>query len=143
MTPMAAALGAVFFVGLVGLAYLFVWHPVQQFLDLREDVKRRMAKFDTERARWKTSYDTEPLDSVLSKMRERHLLAAEHDFRELAVQMRSFAETQHLAGWILRKMQFDPGKAQAALSDLADAIALERAEHLMQQRSAVARASGG
>src|SRR5437899_1725837 len=105
--------GRGFFVGLVGIAYLFVWHPVLQFLGLLEDVKRRMAKFGTERARWKTSYDTEPLDSVLSKnsvlskMRERHLLAAEHDFRELAVQMNSFAETQHLAGWVLRKMQFD------------------------------------
>ena len=141
---MLASIIAVLLVALTGFAFLFIWNPIKQFLGLREEVKYHTAKFEKERARWKTTaQNTEPLDSVQSKMIERQLLAAEREFHELAVRAKSFAETERLATWILRKMQFDPVNLGAALSSFADAVALKRTDYVTQQRSRVAKASDG
>jgi hypothetical protein len=137
MTPIGAAVGALLLVtGLGGLAYLFVWHPLQQFLRLRETIKRRIARLEHERARrQEAAHRTATLDSVLSKLTIRQLVVAEQEFHKLAVQVKSFAETQHAAAWVLRKMQIDLAKAQAGLSDLSAAIALERNEHVTERRA--------
>jgi len=139
-----ASIIAVLLVALTGFAFLFIWHPIRQFLGLREEVKYHTAKFEKERARWTTiAPSTEPLDSALSKLTERQLLAAEREFHELAVRVKSLAETERLATWILRKMQFDPVNLGAALSGFADAVALKRTNYVMQQRSRAAEASDG
>jgi hypothetical protein len=137
MTPIGAAIGTLLLVtGLTGLVYLFVWHPLQQFLRLRETIKQRIAKLERERARrQEAKHRTANLDSVLSKLTIRQLVVAEREFHKLAVQVKSFAETQHAAAWVLRKMQIDLAKAQAGLSDLSAAIALERDEHATERRA--------
>ena len=145
MTPVEAAVSALFLVaGLGGLAYLFIWQPIQQFFGLREEIRGRITKLDNERARREdTLRHAGTLDSVLSKLPIRQMLVAEREFHRLAMRVRSFAETQHLATWVLQKMQFDLVKVESCLSDLSAAIALERAEHLTEQRIDVAPLSGG
>jgi hypothetical protein len=145
MTPMGAAASALFLVaGLGGLAYLFIWHPIQRFLGLREEIRHRIAKLEKERARrLGTDRHTQPENSVLSKLTIRQLRVAEQEFHKLAVRVKSFAETQHAATWVLRQMQFDLAKAEAGLSGLAAAIALERDEHLAGRCPDVAGAAGG
>jgi hypothetical protein len=135
--PFAAwiAFIAVIFAGLGGVVRQFAWRPIQQFLALRTEIRCRIAEFKNERARWKvTQYDADqPLRGVLSKAEEEERLRrAQIEFRDLAAQMRFFGEREHLATWILQRLQFDPIKVEAGLSDLADAIAHERAEHFAE-----------
>jgi len=133
---MLALVIAVLLLGLMGFAFLFIWHPMRQFFGLREEVRAQIAKFEKERTRWKAARpNTAPLDSALSKTTERQLLAAEREFHELAIRVKSFAETERLATLILRKMQLDPGHLGAALSSFADAVALKRTDYVTQQRS--------
>ena len=99
-----------------------------------------MAKFERTRET-DASHETKAVIAILANERERHLLTIQHEFSELAAQMRSFVETQQSATWALRKMSLDPMKAATGLSDLADAIALDRSERWRQPRPDMARSS--
>ncbi len=135
MSAISAAILAGAFLVLGCLALLFVWHPIQRFLLLREEVTARVALFKRERARYqKTRYlHAEPSRSLLLRTKERHLVASLSDFNELAFKMKSFAETQRIATWALQKLNLDPLKAEAGLHDLADSIACERDELYREQ----------
>src|SRR5262245_34131017 len=108
MWPVILALS---FIAFGGMALLCVWHPIQRFLVLREDVAARIVLFKQERARCTASHhDGAPRCALL---KEEHLLAWRNEFNDLAFKMRSFAETQRIATWTLQRLKLDPLKVEA------------------------------
>lgn len=121
---------ALMIVGCVTL--LFVWHPIQRFLLLRDEMAARMVLFKKERARYTINDTAEPSQSQSTYLREKLLLAWQHEFNEFACRMKSFAATQRMATWTLQRLNFDPLRIEAGLRDLSDLLAAERRELHLQ-----------
>ena len=115
------------------LTLILVWHPIQRFLVLRDEVAARMVLFKKERARYAVSHDAEASQSTYLK--EKHLVEWLHAVNELAVKMRTFAETQRVATWTLQRLNLDPLRIEAGLRDLSEVLATERSELHMQTSS--------
>ncbi|MBI4275508.1 MAG: hypothetical protein HY659_12505 [Rhizobiales bacterium] len=110
------------------IAMEFVGRPVRKFFDLRGEVIRRMTQFANVRARQKevrddvgaTSGNVELLD--LSDKENARLEEAQSVLRDLASQMRSFADNELLAVRIVRLLRYDPQNASAGLIGLSNSI---------------------
>jgi hypothetical protein len=106
----------------------FLGRPIRKFFDLRGEVIRTMTVFANVRARWKevrddvgaSSGDAEVL--VLSYEEIGRLNDAKVPFRDLASQLRSFAQNEYLATWIVQRFGYEPAKASAALIGLSNTI---------------------
>jgi hypothetical protein len=110
-----------------------VWHPIQRFLLLRDEIAAQMVLFKKERARYTINGTAEPSQSTY--LREKHLMAWQQEFNEFAFRMKSFAETQRMATWTLQRLNFDPLRIEAGLRDLSDLLAAERSELHVQTSS--------
>jgi hypothetical protein len=103
------------------VALVLLWHPIQEFLHLRQTIKDRIAEF-------KAARSTDNRETA-GERSEIYLTQAQLEFRELADQVRCFANKQPLALIALRMIQFDVARAETSLLGLVDAIAMERTLH--------------
>ncbi len=104
-----------------------VGNPLLRFFDLRTEVRRTMILFANVRARW-TDADREGVaipvtaGADLSPDEQERLKDAEVQYRDLASQMRAFADTRAFACRFLRALGFNPRKAAAGLIGLSNSI---------------------
>jgi hypothetical protein len=98
----------------------FVGGPVRKFFDMRGEVIRRLTEFANVRARYKPLPDGSGNlgEMGLSDKEIARLEEAQRTLRDLASQMRAFAENEPLAAWFVR-WRYDPLKASAGLIGLS------------------------
>jgi hypothetical protein len=94
------------------------------FFDLRTEVRRAMILYDNVRARWREadrvaipSEDKDMTPDNFERLQE-----AENQYRDLASQVRAFADTQSPTCVILRWFGFDARKASSGLMGLSNTI---------------------
>jgi hypothetical protein len=135
--PLMSGLGGILVTVLVGLtgwlAILLVGRPIRDFLDLRREVRRRMLQFANlpvlQLMPGVTDNDGSLADSVDPRIRE-----ARQTFRDFGSQMRSFAETEYLASWVLGRFGIDPFKAGEALFGLAHTLSKNSDERRVHRK---------
>lgn len=118
-------------------ALTFVGGPLRKFFDLRGEIIRRLTEFGNVRARYKVLPDGslgvgghEELEQI-SEPEIARLEEAQRTLRDLASQMRAFAENEVLAARLVR-WRYDPMKASAGLIGLSgsyDTYGKDRALH--------------
>jgi hypothetical protein len=121
-SAMGGALGA----ALGWIASSFVGGPVRRFFDLRGEVIRRLTEFGNVRARWKdirddsgaSSGQVEEMD--ISEKEIARLEEAQRVLRDLASQIRAFAENEPLAMRFVL-LRYDPMTASSGLIGLSNA----------------------
>ena len=131
------ALGSAVCVALGWGVSSFVGSPVRKFFDLRGEIIRRLTEFANVRARYKVLPDgslgvggLEELGQI-SDPEIARLEEAQRTLRDLASQMRAFAENEALAAWVVRRL-YDPIHASAGLIGLSrsyDTYGKDRAFH--------------
>ncbi|SRR6266496_1534718 len=106
------------------LATDFVASPVRRFFNLRIEIIRRMTQFANVRARWKELRDDPNRleDLGLSEKDQQRLEEAQSTFRDLASQMRGFAQTEWFAVKTVQILGYDPLNASAGLLGLSNTI---------------------
>ena len=98
----------------------FVGSPIRKFFDLRGEVIRRLIEFGNVGAsRNEAGPGMVELIDISYEQRAR-LHQAQMVFRDLASQMRSFAENEGMAMWLVRKLGYDPMEAGVALIGLSN-----------------------
>ena len=122
------------FLCLGGISFQLVWKPVQHFLLLRSEIIGRTERFRRERERWKAmegrgSSSDQATRRVQDTEIELRLRKAQLEFRHLAEQINVFVASEPIASRVLRIFRYDPVEAETSVSNLADAIALERGEY--------------
>jgi hypothetical protein len=131
---------AVLLAGAVGFGFVLIWHPIREFIGLRDRIKARVGEIERQRSRGNDlRQETESLRAVVSKAKHQQLIEAEHDLLGLADQMSQFPAKYPAATWVLGRMRFDPIRAAAGLKALANAIKLERAQEANRPRAPVPR----
>lgn len=101
--------------------------PLLRFFDLRTEIRRTMILFANVRARWKDK-DWEGVGipvttgADLSPDEQERLRDAQIQYRDLASQMRAFADTRAIACLFLRALGFNPRKAASGLIGLSNSI---------------------
>ena len=104
-----------------------VGSPLLRFFDLRTEVRRTMILFANVRARWRDE-DREGVGvpvatgADLSPEEQENLKDAQIQYRDLASQMRAFADTRAFACRLLHALGFNPRKAAAGLIGLSNSI---------------------
>jgi hypothetical protein len=94
----------------------FVGRPFRRFFDLRGEISRRLVQFDNVSARAKMIDDTRREPIKLNPAQDTRLTEAQNVFRDLASQMRAFAQAEWLAEWIVRRVfRFDACETSKAL----------------------------
>src|SRR5262249_28074311 len=95
----------------------FVGRPGGRYFDFLGEVIRRVTEFANVRPRWQQTRDGElraididPNDMLYEKEDVR-LNEAKRTFRDLASQMRAFAENESLAMWLVVRLEYNPLKA--------------------------------
>jgi hypothetical protein len=100
--------------------------PLLRFFDLRTEVRRTMISLANVRARWKTNRTDDTIEAVaeppLTEADSERLTDAQLQYRELASQMRAFADTRVFATVFLGIFGFSPRKASAGLLGLSNSI---------------------
>lgn len=98
--------------------------PLLRFIDLRTEVRRTMILYDNIRARWRQVGDavvavagTDTTPDNVERLEE-----AEHQYRDLASQIRAFADTQSPTCIVLRWFGFDLRKASSGLIGLSNTL---------------------
>ena len=101
-----------------------VGKPLLGFFDLRTEVRRAMILYDNVRARWREadSIAVPSDDKDLTPDNVERLQEAENQYRDLASQVRAFADTQSPSCVILRWFGFDARKASSGLMGLSNTI---------------------
>jgi hypothetical protein len=132
--PALIVISTVFLLCLGGISFQLVWRPIQHFLLLRSEIIGRTERFRRERERWKaTEGRGSPSDQATRRVQdteiELRLRKAQLEFRHLAEQINIFVASEPIASRILRIFRYDPVEAETSVSNLADAIALERGEY--------------
>src|SRR5260370_2988150 len=92
--------------------------PRLRFFDLRTEVRRTMILYDNVRARWRERDNVRVLatgDEDMTPDNFERLQEAENQYRDLASQVRAFADTQSPTCAILRWIGFDMRKASSGL----------------------------
>jgi hypothetical protein len=120
--------GTVSDLGPIALA-LFSWivfntigKPLLRFFDLRTEIRRVMVLYDNVRARWrKVGSLAVAVDDMTPDNFDR-LQEAENQYRDLASQVRAFADTQSPTCIVLRWFGFDLRKASAGLIGLSNTL---------------------
>jgi hypothetical protein len=97
-----------FVVGAIGAALAwflteFVGRPFRRFFDLRGEVSHRLVQFDNVTARSKMVDNNTRREPIgLPDNENARLTDAENAFRDLASQIRAFAQAEPFAEWIVR-----------------------------------------
>jgi hypothetical protein len=116
--PIAAAL-------ISWIVFNTVGKPLLRFFDLRTEVRRTMILYDNVRARWRERDNVRVLalgDGDMTPDNFERLQEAENQYRDLASQVRAFADTQSPTCAILRWLGFDVRKASSGLIGLSNTI---------------------
>jgi hypothetical protein len=116
--PIAAALVS-------WIVFNSVGRPLLRFFDLRTEVRRTMILYDNVRARWQQRGEAHV--AVVSEQDPtpdnfERLAQAENQYRDLASQVRAFADTQSPTCVVLRWLGFDVRKASSGLIGLSNTI---------------------
>jgi hypothetical protein len=96
--------------------------PLLRFFDLRTEVRRVMILYDNARARWREA------DTVAATVNDTtpdnfdRLQEAENQYRDLASQIRAFADTQAPTCLVLRWFGFNLRKASSGLIGLSNTL---------------------
>jgi len=106
----------------------FVGRPLRKFFDLRGEIIRRLIEFANIRARWKEIPDSTGAVSgerealSLSKAEIARLEEAQKMLRDLASQMRAFAENETSARLIAQMLGYNLKGASAGLIGLSNSF---------------------
>ena len=117
-----------FALGAVGaiLAWLtteFIGRPFRHFFDLRGEVSRRLVQFDNVMASARMIDVTHRELIELPQAEKERLTDAQNTFRDLASQMRGFAQAEPIATGIVKSIfNYDPFEVSAALIGLSNEI---------------------
>ena len=113
------AIGAI----LAWLTTEFVGRPFRRFFDMRGEVSRRLVQYDNVMARAKMVDGTQREPIKLSKQEDTRLAEAQNTFRDLASQMRGFAQAEPLAAMIVERVfKYEPMKISTALIGYSNEI---------------------
>lgn len=99
--------------------------PLLRFFDLRTEVRRAMILYDNVRARWRERDNVRGSaigDEDMTPDNCERLQEAENQYRDLASQVRAFADTQSPTCAVLRWFGFDVRKASSGLIGLSNTI---------------------
>jgi len=99
--------------------------PLLRFFDLRTEIRRTMILYDNVRARWRERDKVRALvvgDEDMTPDNFERLQEAENQYRDLASQVRAFADTQSPTCTILRWFSLDARKASSGLIGLSNTI---------------------
>ena len=97
--------------------------PLLRFFDLRTGVRRTMTLYDNVRARWRERDNVRVLatgDEDMTPDNFERLQEAENQYRDLASQVRAFADTQSPTCTVLSWFGFDVRKASSGLIGLSN-----------------------
>jgi hypothetical protein len=101
----------------------FVGRPFRRFFDLRADISRRLVQFANVPARATDLRDGRQELNQLSDAQEARLTDAQNMFRDLASQMRAFAQAEWLAELIVRHVfKFNALEISTALIGYSNSI---------------------
>jgi hypothetical protein len=101
----------------------FVGRPFRRFFDLRADIIRRMVQFANVPARATDLRDGRREVNQLSDADEARLTEAQNTLRDLASQMRAFAQAEWLAELIVRHIfKFNAPEISTALIGYSNSI---------------------
>jgi hypothetical protein len=118
LSPVAAAL-------ISWIVFNTIGQPLLRFFDLRTEVRRAMILYDNVRARWTgNNYGrvrAVPDEDMTPDNFER-LQEAEIQYRDLASQVRAFADTQAPTCAVLKWFGFDVRKASSGLIGLSNTL---------------------
>jgi hypothetical protein len=98
--------------------------PLLRFFDLRTEVRRTMILYDNVRARWRErgNFHVSAVSGDTTPDNFERLLEAENQYRDLASQVRAFADTQSPTCVVLRWLGFDVRKASSGLIGLSNTL---------------------
>jgi hypothetical protein len=96
--------------------------PLLRFFDLRTEVRRTMILYDNVRARWREVNDAAVAVDDMTPDNFERLQEAENQYRDLASQVRAFADTQSPTCIVLRWFGFDLRKASSGLIGLSNTL---------------------
>jgi hypothetical protein len=99
--------------------------PLLRFFDLRTEVRRTMILYDNVRARWRDAGHilvSAACDEDMTPANFERLREAEDQYRDLASQIRAFADTQSPTCAVLGRFGFDLRKASYGLIGLSNTI---------------------
>jgi hypothetical protein len=98
--------------------------PLLRFFDLRTEVRRTMILYDNVRARWRErgNFHVSAVSDDTTPDNFERLLEAENQYRDLASQVRAFADTQSPTCVVLRWLGFDVRKASSGLIGLSNTL---------------------
>ena len=117
--PIAAAL-------ISWIVFNTIGKPLLRFFDLRTEVRRTMILYDNVRARWREHDNVRVLatgdDEDMTPDNFERLQEAENQYRDLASQVRAFADTQSPTCTVLRWFGFDVRKASSGLIGLSNTV---------------------
>jgi hypothetical protein len=117
----------------------FAKGPFNKFRDLRGRVIRERARFGNVRARWRENREdpNSPIEVIpFSADDAKRLAEAQQTFRDLASEMRSFAQNETVAVWIVRLLlRCDPSKASAGLFGMSNSVDTSGANRAFQKRT--------
>lgn len=116
-----------FIIGAAGaiIAWLtveFVGRPFRRFFDLRGEVSRRLAQFDNVAHSSKMIDATRRETVPITDEGKARLIEAQNTFRDLASQMRGFAQSEPFAVGILSVFNYQPFAISTALFGLSNEI---------------------
>jgi hypothetical protein len=106
----------------------FVGRPLRKFFDLRGEVIRKLIEYANIRARWKIIKDDsgaisgEREDMKLPADEIARMEEAQRSLRDLAAQMRAFAENETWARWLARLLRYNPRDASSGLVGLSNSL---------------------
>jgi hypothetical protein len=113
------------------LAFMLVWLPIQEFLELRQRIKDRLTEFTADRRH------ENQVHLLVRNDIEIHLTAAQRDFSYLADQLRLFRPRPKPVLFALHIMRFDLDKAEEGLVALVHAIGMERTQRLRERSTRI------
>lgn len=96
--------------------------PLMRFFDLRTEVRRVMVLYDNVRARWREAGTVAIAVDDMTPDNIERLQEAENQYRDLASQIRAFADTQSPTSIVLRWFGFDLRKASSGLLGLSNTV---------------------
>jgi hypothetical protein len=122
---MISNLGTVVAALISWIVFNAIGKPMLRFFDLRTEIRRTMILYDNVRARWRERDKVRVLvvgDEDMTPDNFERLQEAENQYRDLASQVRAFADTQSPTCTILRWFGLDARKASSGLIGLSNTI---------------------
>jgi len=105
------------------IVFNLIGKPLLRFFDLRTEARRIMVLYDNVAARWKDSvHGAIVVNEDMTPRNFERLQEAENQYRDIASQIRAFADTQAPTCLILRWFGFEVRKASSGLLGLSNTV---------------------